>query len=253
MCTVVKAKRSQAKAYWGWREFSNYKKEECYFINSTVTLCQADGIWCKEKLWEKHLFINTNPWWDWCFIFTATFFFNKGRGRSTREGAVKCAASPDIHSRCWLDLVEPGPVVLGAGFSCLFLQVWCLMLIPPHVPWVLSKHARAGDSTGRPALPPACLSLPLPSLVAHPHTLQQQQPTSPLLLTCHQSCCHECQSICKTEKPPFLWAVLFFHFLLLPLLQTSGSFWVWTTLTRAYVHTAAQQALLQAEPGQLLL
>lgn len=74
--------------------------------------------------------------------------------RSAREGAVKSAASPDIHSRCWLDLVEPGPVVLGAGFSCLFLQVWCLMLIPPHVPRVLSKHAGAGDSAGRPALPP---------------------------------------------------------------------------------------------------
>lgn len=76
--------------------------------------------------------------------------------RSAREGAVKSAASPDIHSRCWLDLVEPGPAVLGAGFSCLFLQVWCLMLIPPHVPRVLSKHAGAGDSAGRPALPP-CL------------------------------------------------------------------------------------------------
>lgn len=111
--------------------------------------------------------------------------------RSTREGAVKSAASPDIHSRCWLDLVEPGPVTLGAGFSCLFLQVWCLMLIPPHVPWVLSKHTRAGDSASRPALPPARLSLPSPPLVAHPPTLQEQQPASPLLLTCHQSCCPE--------------------------------------------------------------
>lgn len=112
--------------------------------------------------------------------------------RSTREGAVKWAASPDIHSRCWLDLVEPGPVVLGAGFSCLFLQVWCLMLIPPHVPWVLSKHTKAGDSASRPALPPARLSLSLPPLVAHPPTLQEQQAASPLLLTCHQSCCPEC-------------------------------------------------------------
>lgn len=76
-----------------------------------------------------------------------------------------------IHSRCWLDLVEPGPVVLGAGFSCLFLQVWCLMLIPPHVPWVLSKHAEAGDSAGRPTLSPACLLLSfcLPWWPTHPH------------------------------------------------------------------------------------
>lgn len=56
---------------------------------------------------------------------------NKCGVRSIREGAVKSAASPDIHSRCWLDLLEPGPTVPGAGFSCLFLQVWCLMLIPP--------------------------------------------------------------------------------------------------------------------------
>ena len=93
--------------------------------------------------------------------FTLHFWKNKTKQkktkvevRSAREGAVKSAASPDIHSRCWLDLVEPGPVALGAGFSCLFLQVWCLMLIPPHVPRVLSKHAGAGDSAGRPALPP---------------------------------------------------------------------------------------------------
>lgn len=46
------------------------------------------------------------------------------------------------------------------------------MLIPPHVPWVLSKHAGAGDSAGKaalpPAHPPACLPLFLPPLVAHP-------------------------------------------------------------------------------------
>lgn len=100
---------------------------------------------------------------------------------------MKSAASPDIHSRCWLDLVEPSPVVLGAGFSCLFLQVWCLMLIPPHVPWVLSKHAEPGDSASRPALL-------LPPLVAHPPALLEQQPASPLLLTCHHSCCPECLS-----------------------------------------------------------
>lgn len=91
-----------------------------------------------------------------------------------------------IHSRCWLDLVEPGPVALGAGFSCLFLQVWCLMLIPPHVPWALSKHAGLVTApVGPPFLLPAVFFLP--PLVAHPPTLQQQ-PNSPLLLTCQQSC-----------------------------------------------------------------
>ncbi|KAI9515881.1 hypothetical protein NQZ68_020409 [Dissostichus eleginoides] len=38
---------------------------------------------------------------------------SESRVRSIREGAVKSAASPDIHSRCWLDLVEPGPVYWG--------------------------------------------------------------------------------------------------------------------------------------------
>lgn len=94
------------------------------------------------------------------------------------EEAVNSTASPDIHSRCWLDLVEPGPAALGVGFSCLFLQVWCLMLIPPHVPWVLSKHAGAGDSAGKAALPPAHTPPPaflyfyLPSWPTHPPALQ---------------------------------------------------------------------------------
>lgn len=94
------------------------------------------------------------------------------------EEAVNSTASPDIHSRCWLDLVEPGPAALGVGFSCLFLQVWCLMLIPPHVPWVLSKHAGAGDSAGKAALPPAHPPPPaflyfyLPSWPTHPPALQ---------------------------------------------------------------------------------
>lgn len=109
------------------------------------------------------------------------------------EEAVNSTASPDIHSRCWLDLVEPGPAALGVGFSCLFLQVWCLMLIPPHVPWVLSKHAGAGDSAGKaalpPAHPPACLPLFLPPLVAHPPATAAilWRATALLILTCHQS------------------------------------------------------------------
>lgn len=193
-----------------------------------------------------------------CFFFSFLFFLfflNKGRVRSTREGAVKSAASPDIHSRCWLDLVEPGPVVLGAGFSCLFLQVWCLMLIPPHVPWVLSKHAGAGDSAGRPALPPARLplSLSLPPLVAHPPTLQQQQhqqqasnrSSSPYLSSQLQPC-----NACPVQN---LRSLFPFPFLFHAFPQTSVSVLVWTPLMKGYVHTAAPQALLQAGTGQLLL
>lgn len=67
------------------------------------------------------------------------------------------------------------------------------MLIPPHVPWVLSKHAGAGDSAGKaalpPAHPPACLPLFLPPLVAHPPASAAilLRATTLLILTCHQS------------------------------------------------------------------
>lgn len=39
------------------------------------------------------------------------------------------------------------------------------MLIPPHVPWALSKHAGAGDSAGKAALPPAHTPPRLPSSI----------------------------------------------------------------------------------------
>lgn len=73
------------------------------------------------------------------------FFEATGKVRRSAEGLWALHLCY-IHSRCRLDLVEPGPVVRGAGFSCLFLQVWCLMLIPLHVLGVLSKHARTGNS-----------------------------------------------------------------------------------------------------------
>lgn len=212
----------------------------------------------KEKLWKtciyKHkssvrlLFYFYRNFSLYVFIFIF-LFFNKGRVRSTREGAVKSTASLDIHSRCWLDLVEPGPAVLGAGFSCLFLQVWCLMLIPPHVPWVLSKHAGAGDSAGRPALPPArasSLSASPGGPPTHTATASTSQCPSPYLSP-------ELLPWMPVRRKPRNLLPLLFHFKLSPLLQTSVSFWVWTLLTRGYVHTAAPQALLQPWTGQLLL
>lgn len=112
-----------------------------------------------------------------------------------------------IHSRCWLDLVEPGPDVLGAGFSCLFLQVWCLMLIPPHVPWVLSKHAGAGDSAGRPALSPACLLLSfcLPWWPTHPHCSSSKQPVLSSLPVIRVAALNGC--------PARTWEASFLYFL----------------------------------------
>lgn len=163
------------------------------------------------------------------------------------EEAVNSTASPDIHSRCWLDLVEPGPAALGVGFSCLFLQVWCLMLIPPHVPWVLSKHAGAGDSAGKaappPAHPPACLPLFLPPLVAHPPASAAilWRATTLLILTCHQSSYAESLPTWKSTS----FKERFSPFIpLFPFLQTSVSSWLWTLLTRGYVHTAPPWALV---------
>lgn len=63
------------------------------------------------------------------------------------------------------------------------------MLIPPHVPLVLSKHAGAGDSADRPALSPACLLLFFCASRGGPPTHSAGAASSqlPLLLTCHQN------------------------------------------------------------------
>lgn len=78
------------------------------------------------------------------------------------------------------------------------------MLIPPHVPWVLSKHVRAGDSAGRPALPPALppahLPLSLPLLVAHPPTTAPTNQSSSPYLSSKPLPWTSVQ--CKPEKPP---------------------------------------------------
>lgn len=66
------------------------------------------------------------------------------------------------------------------------------MLIPPHVPLVLSKHAGAGDSADGPALSPACLLLFFCASPGGPPThaagaASSQLPLLLLLLTCHQN------------------------------------------------------------------
>lgn len=166
------------------------------------------------------------------------------------EEAVNSTASPDIHSRCWLDLVEPGPAALGVGFSCLFLQVWCLMLIPPHVPWVLSKHAGAGDSAGKaalpPAHPPACLPLFLPPLVAHPPASAAilWRATTLLILTCHQSSYAESLPTWKSTSFKELFPPLFHFFHSFRLLSPPGfePFWqgvMFTLLLRGLWCSAA--------------
>lgn len=135
-----------------------------------------------------------------------------------------------IHSRCWLDFVEPGPVALGAGFSCLFLQVWCLMLIPPHVPWALSKHAGLVTApVGPPFLLPAVFSLSASPGGPPTHTATASHQSSPPYLSAELQPWKIVRY--KPKKPPFF---------------TFFTFMVGTCLMSGYVHTAALLALLEA-------
>ena len=83
------------------------------------------------------------------------------------------------------------------------------MLIPPHVPWVLSKHAGAGDSAGRPALPPCprFLSLCLPWWPTHPHCNSISQPVPFSLPVTRVATLNACAA--QTEKRPSF--TLLFH------------------------------------------
>lgn len=112
------------------------------------------------------------------------------------------------------------------------------MLIPPHVPLVLSKHARAGDSADRPALSPACLLLFFCASPGGPptHTAGAASSQLPLLLTCHQN---------RRPERLFHTGLLSRRSFISRPPQTSVSVVVGASLMRGYVHTAAPQALLR--------
>lgn len=106
---------------------------------------------CKQHCVYKRVlrFMLTRSHFSVCFVSLSRFSHCEGKARPDQRWRLE-AVSLDITSRCWLDSAEPEPW-WRAWFSCLFLQVWCLMLIPPHVLLALSKHGRPGTAPGRPS------------------------------------------------------------------------------------------------------
>lgn len=183
-------------------------------------MSKADGMWC-----------NIKKWCDTPVLFH-TFCCALCKTKVEREEPMKGLWRLHlhyIHSRCWLDLVEPGPVVLGAGFRCLFLQVWCLMLIPPHMLHGSYPNRLVTAPVGPPFLPPAFFSLSA-SPGGQPTHIAAAGSKSPLLFTCHQSCRPEWLSGTDLRS-------LYIH-------PRHVFFLVWTSLMQGYVHSAA---LLQAQ------
>lgn len=121
-----------------WQKHYKSKTMECFFC-----------FICKQRCVSKRVlrFMLTRSRFFICFVLLSLFSHYEGKARPGRQWRLE-AVSPDITSRCWLDSAEPEPW-WRAWFSCLFLQVWCLMLIPPHVLLALSKHGRPGTALGR--------------------------------------------------------------------------------------------------------
>lgn len=220
---VWESKTTPPLTVFTWSRWRNDSGSIRYHICVVVNDC-VNALSVKQNTAK----INLHCCEQWGLFFEAT-----GKVRRSTEGLWALHLCY-IHSRCRLDLVEPGPDVQGAGFSCLFLQVWCLMLIPLHVLGVSSKHVGAGNSVRSDALF-SCL----PWWPTHPHihaTPAWKQTSSLGLLF----------------FPFTLGADLRFNHFDVSMLQRplqTGIFWLWRmarwTRLRVTVRTSGSEGLLE--------